>query len=98
MMCTCEITDQPGQCQRSALQIQMTDSASHILYTKKDTSKWNFAFTMEDYDKMEVCFESEGDGRIPDLLVILHKKHGLRVKNQDEIAKVEEPKSLELAF
>lgn len=59
----------------------MIDFVSYILYIKKDISKWNFVFIMEDYDKMEVCFESEGDGRIFDLFVILYKKYGLRVKN-----------------
>lgn len=55
-----------------------------------------FAFTIEDYDMFEVCFESKGTGRIPDQLVILDMKHGVEAKNYEEIAKVEKLKPLEV--
>ncbi|KAK2104478.1 hypothetical protein P7K49_018334 [Saguinus oedipus] len=67
-----------------ALHIAITDSAGHILYSKEDATKGKFAFTTEDYDMFEVCFESKGTGRIPDQLVILDMKHGVEAKNYEE--------------
>lgn len=78
------------------LLFQITDSAGHILYSKEDATKGKFAFTTEDYDMFEVCFESKGTGRIPDQLVILDMKHGVEAKNYEEIAKVEKLKPLEV--
>nr|KAF6487925.1 transmembrane p24 trafficking protein 10 [Rousettus aegyptiacus] len=75
---------------------EITDSAGHILYSKEDATKGKFAFTTEDYDMFEVCFESKGTGRIPDQLVILDMKHGVEAKNYEEIAKVEKLKPLEV--
>ncbi|ERE73513.1 transmembrane protein Tmp21-like protein [Cricetulus griseus] len=63
----------------------ITDSAGHILYAKEDATKGKFAFTTEDYDMFEVCFESKGTGRIPDQLVILDMKHGVEAKNYEEV-------------
>ncbi|EPQ18531.1 Transmembrane emp24 domain-containing protein 10 [Myotis brandtii] len=74
----------------------ITDSAGHILYSKEDATKGAFAFTTEDYDMFEVCFESKGTGRLPDQLVILDMKHGVEAKNYEEIAKVEKLKPLEV--
>ena len=36
------------------------DTNSHVLYKKQDAQKGKFAFTTDDYDMFEVCFESEG--------------------------------------
>ena len=36
----------------------MTDSKGHVLYNKEDAEKGKFAFTTEEYDMFEVCFES----------------------------------------
>lgn len=80
----------------SHLFYEITDSAGHILYSKEDATKGKFAFTTEDYDMFEVCFESKGTGRIPDQLVILDMKHGVEAKNYEEIAKVEKLKPLEV--
>uniref|UniRef100_A0A8C9PFZ7 GOLD domain-containing protein n=1 Tax=Spermophilus dauricus TaxID=99837 RepID=A0A8C9PFZ7_SPEDA len=44
----------------------------------------------------EVCFESNGTGRIPDQLVILDMKHGVEAKNYKEMAKVEKLRPLEV--
>uniref|UniRef100_A0A8B9DHD9 Transmembrane p24 trafficking protein 10 n=1 Tax=Anser cygnoides TaxID=8845 RepID=A0A8B9DHD9_ANSCY len=78
---------------------KITDSAGHILYAKEDATKGKFAFTTEDYDMFEACFESKlpvGTGRMPDQLVILDMKHGVEAKNYEEIAKVEKLKPLEV--
>lgn len=36
----------------------MTDSKGHVLYNKDDATKGKFAFTTEEYDMFEICFES----------------------------------------
>uniref|UniRef100_H3BVV1 Transmembrane p24 trafficking protein 10 n=1 Tax=Tetraodon nigroviridis TaxID=99883 RepID=H3BVV1_TETNG len=76
--------------------LQITDSSSHTLYSKEDATKGKFAFTTEDYDMFEVCFESKCTGRVPDQLVNLDMKHGVEAKNYEEIAKVEKLKPLEV--
>ena len=38
---------------------QVTDSKNHVLYNKEDAKKGKFAFTTEEYDMFEVCFESK---------------------------------------
>lgn len=91
-----EITDQSGGAGGLRTHLKITDSAGHILYAKEDATKGKFAFTTEDYDMFEVCFESKGTGRIPDQLVILDMKHGVEAKNYEEIAKVEKLKPLEV--
>lgn len=90
-----EVSEQPS----IKTHLKITDSAGHILYAKEDASKGKFAFTTEDYDMFEVCFESRypmGTGRFPDQLVILNMKHGVEAKNYEEIAKVEKLKPLEV--
>ncbi|XP_033263497.1 transmembrane emp24 domain-containing protein 10 isoform X1 [Orcinus orca] len=79
-----EITDQSGGAGGLRTHLKITDSAGHILYSKEDATKGKFAFTTEDYDMFEVCFESKGTGRIPDQLVILDMKHGVEAKNYEE--------------
>uniref|UniRef100_A0A6I8RL23 Transmembrane emp24-like trafficking protein 10 (yeast) n=1 Tax=Xenopus tropicalis TaxID=8364 RepID=A0A6I8RL23_XENTR len=74
--------------------LNITDSAGHILYSKEDASKGKFAFTTEEYDMFEVCFDSAG--RVPDQMVNLIMKHGVEAKNYEEIAKVEKLKPLEV--
>ncbi|XP_077366750.1 transmembrane emp24 domain-containing protein 10 [Festucalex cinctus] len=79
--------------------LKITDSAGHLLYSKDDATKGKFAFTTEDYEMFEVCFESKspmGTGRVQDQLVKLDMKHGVEAKNYEEIAKVEKLKPLEV--
>ncbi|KAE8586035.1 hypothetical protein XENTR_v10021530 [Xenopus tropicalis] len=81
------------------VRLKITDSAGHILYSKEDASKGKFAFTTEEYDMFEVCFDSKlpaGAGRVPDQMVNLIMKHGVEAKNYEEIAKVEKLKPLEV--
>ena len=40
---------------------QVTDSTGHVLYKKDEAVKGKFAFTTDDYDMYEICFESEGN-------------------------------------
>lgn len=94
-----EIGAPPGSSSGPSANLKITDSAGHILYAKEDATKGKFAFTTEDYDMFEACFESKlpvGTGRMPDQLVILDMKHGVEAKNYEEIAKVEKLKPLEV--
>ncbi|XP_075569274.1 transmembrane emp24 domain-containing protein 10 [Pelecanus crispus] len=94
-----EIDAPPGSSTGPSANLKITDSAGHILYAKEDATKGKFAFTTEDYDMFEACFESKlpvGTGRMPDQLVILDMKHGVEAKNYEEIAKVEKLKPLEV--
>uniref|UniRef100_A0A8D0GWK6 GOLD domain-containing protein n=1 Tax=Sphenodon punctatus TaxID=8508 RepID=A0A8D0GWK6_SPHPU len=78
---------------------QVTDSSGHLLYSKDDAKKGKFAFTTEDYEIYEVCFESRaqpGTVRVPDHLITLNIQHGVEARNYEEIAKVEKLKPLEL--
>ncbi|XP_067834977.1 uncharacterized protein [Heptranchias perlo] len=36
----------------------VTDSSGHILYSKEEATKGKIAFTTDDYDMFEICFES----------------------------------------
>ncbi|KPP60261.1 transmembrane emp24 domain-containing protein 10-like, partial [Scleropages formosus] len=90
-----EVSEQPN----TKTNLKITDSSGHILYSKEDATKGKFAFTTEDYDMFEVCFESrfpKGTGRVPDQIVNLDMKHGVEAKNYEEIAKVEKLKPLEV--
>uniref|UniRef100_A0A8I5T0V7 GOLD domain-containing protein n=1 Tax=Pongo abelii TaxID=9601 RepID=A0A8I5T0V7_PONAB len=87
---TYEISDQSGGTGSLCSHLKITDSAGHIFYYKENATKGKFAFTTEDYDMFEVCFESKGTGRIPDQLVILDMKHGVEVKNYKEIITLKE--------
>ncbi|XP_069779355.1 transmembrane emp24 domain-containing protein 10 [Narcine bancroftii] len=78
---------------------QVTDSSGHILYSKEEASKGKFAFTTDDYDMFEICFESRlptGHFRVPDQMIILNTKHGVEAKNYEDIAKAEKLKPLEV--
>ncbi|XP_067838004.1 uncharacterized protein, partial [Heptranchias perlo] len=77
----------------------VTDSSGHILYSKEEATKGKFAFTTDDYDMFEICFESRlppGHFRVPDQLIILNTKHGVEAKNYEDIAKAEKLKPLEV--
>ncbi|XP_048340579.1 transmembrane emp24 domain-containing protein 10 [Sphaerodactylus townsendi] len=94
-----EVAPPPGSATGASADLKITDSAGHTLYAKEDATKGKFAFTTEDYDMFEACFESKlpvGTGRMPDQLVTLNMKHGVEAKNYEEIAKVEKLKPLEL--
>lgn len=68
-------------------QFKITDSTNHILRTMDNETKKMFAFNMEDYDMFEVCFESKRAGQIADLLMTLDIKHGVEMKNHEEMSK-----------
>lgn len=89
-----EMSDGPGQ--RASLKV--TDSKGHVLYQKEEASKGKFAFTTEEYDMFEICFEThmQGGGQGADREVFLSLKHGVEAKNYQDIAKAEKLKPLEV--
>jgi len=73
----------------------VTDTRGHTLYKKEDVSKGKFAFTTDEYDMFEVCFETvKGHGQARE--VKLDMKHGVEARNYDDIAKAEKLKPMEL--
>uniref|UniRef100_A0A8C5MIQ1 GOLD domain-containing protein n=1 Tax=Leptobrachium leishanense TaxID=445787 RepID=A0A8C5MIQ1_9ANUR len=90
-----EVAEQQG----IASFLVVTDSSQHILYSKEHAKKGKFAFTTDDFDVYEVCFESKSQTenmRFPDQLVVLDVKHGVEAKNYEDLAKAEKLKPLEV--
>ncbi|XP_053305673.1 transmembrane emp24 domain-containing protein 10-like isoform X2 [Spea bombifrons] len=87
-----EVSEQPGL----SSNLMVRDSSGHILYSKEEAKKGKFAFTTDDYDVYEVCFESKGNLKLPDQLIILDVKHGVEAKNYEALAKAEKLKPLEV--
>ncbi|XP_060557513.1 transmembrane emp24 domain-containing protein 10-like [Ruditapes philippinarum] len=89
-----ELSDGPGQ----KTNLAVTDSKGHTLYSKEDAHKGKFAFTTEEYDMFEVCFESKmiAGGQGSDREVSLDMKHGVEAKSYDDLAKAEKLKPLEV--
>merc|ERR1739838_416966 len=73
----------------------VTDNRGHTLYKKDDITKGKFAFTTDEYDMFEVCFETvKGHGQAREVSLIM--KHGVEAKNYDDLAKAEKLKPMEL--
>ncbi|NP_001079753.1 transmembrane p24 trafficking protein 10 like L homeolog precursor [Xenopus laevis] len=89
-----EVSEQPGL----TCDLKVTDSIGHILYSKEEAKKGKFAFTTDDYDVYEVCFESKSasDMGFTDQLIVLDIKHGVEAKNYEDVAKTEKLKPLEV--
>ncbi|MEE6516434.1 hypothetical protein FKM82_025895 [Ascaphus truei] len=80
-----DVTEQTGLTSH----LRVTDSAGHILYSKEEAKKGKFAFTTDDYDVYEVCFESKavsGTFRFTDQLITLDVKHGVEAKNYEDVS------------
>ncbi|XP_077995803.1 transmembrane emp24 domain-containing protein 10-like [Glandiceps talaboti] len=89
-----ELSDAPGQ----KTLLHVGDSNGHTLYTKEDASKGKFAFTTDDYDIFDVCFQSKmiAGGRGADREVTINIKKGVEAKTYDDIAKAEKLKPMEV--
>lgn len=90
-----ELTEAPGQ----TAVLKVTDSKGHVLYNRESAEHGKFAFTTEEYDMFEVCFESHmqrGAGGGPDREVYLNMKHGVEAKSYEDIAKAEKLKPMEV--
>ncbi|XP_074662151.1 transmembrane emp24 domain-containing protein 10-like [Tubulanus polymorphus] len=89
-----EFQEMPGQ----KGSIHITDSKSHTLFKKEDASKGKFAFTTEEYDMFQVCFETKmiAGGQGADREVFIDMKHGVEAKDYGNLAKAEKLKPLEV--
>merc|ERR1711942_257414 len=83
------------KCLKEEIHKDVPDTRGHTLYKKEDVSKGKFAFTTDEYDMFEVCFETvKGHGQARE--VKLDMKHGVEARNYDDIAKAEKLKPMEL--
>ncbi|ESO12569.1 hypothetical protein HELRODRAFT_143881, partial [Helobdella robusta] len=78
--------------------LKVVDSKGHFLYNKEDAEKGKFAFTTEEFDMFEICFESHVPHGVHglDREVSLTVKRGVEAKNYADIAKAEKLKPMEL--
>lgn len=89
-----ELSEAPGQ----KTNLHVSDSKGHTLYNKDDASKGKFAFTTEEYEMFEVCFETKmpHGGQGADREVFINMKHGVEAKDYADVAKAQKLKPLEV--
>ncbi|CAH8436891.1 unnamed protein product [Schistosoma rodhaini] len=76
--------------------IKVRDVKKHILYQRDNIRNGKFAFTTEDFDLFEVCFESQPDNTETEQEVFLNIKHGTEAKDFDKMAKAEKLQPIEV--
>ena len=81
--------------------MEVVDSKNHILYNKDEAVRGKFAFTTDEYDVFQICFETkvaEGSQASTPLAKEVHinVKHGVEAKDYENLAKAEKLKPLEL--
>ena len=85
--------------------LDVKDTKGHTLYNKEDAMKGKFAFTTEEYDVFEICFETKAaHGEQQQHLSAQHTtkevsikiKHGVETKDYDALAKANKLKPLEV--
>ncbi|CAF3517334.1 unnamed protein product [Rotaria sp. Silwood1] len=96
-----DITDRPGL----PTHLEVKDTKGHILYNKEDAIKGKFAFTTEEFDIFDVCFETKLlhgqqqhhlSSQHTTKQVTIHIKHGVETKDYDALAKANKLKPLEI--
>lgn len=67
---------------------QVTSSNGHTLFSKEDAAKGKFAFTTEDNDVFEICFDNQlvSGGHAPDREVYLDVKRGVEAKSYEGVS------------
>nr|AAW26897.1 SJCHGC00879 protein [Schistosoma japonicum] len=75
---------------------EVRDVKKHILYQRDNIKSGKFAFTTEDFDLFEVCFESQPDNTDHEQEVFLNIKHGTEAKDFDKMAKAEKLQPIEV--
>lgn len=81
--------------------LQVVDSKNHFLYNKEEAVKGKFAFTTDEYDVFQICFETHITHEIhsseqTEKEVNIQLKHGVEAKDHENLAKVEKLKPLEI--
>ena len=85
--------------------LEVKDTKGHTLYNKEEATKGRFAFTTEEFDIFDICFET----KVPhsqqkqhlsadhtNKHVTLKLKHGVETKDYDALAKANKLKPLEV--
>lgn len=78
--------------------LHVGDSKGHTLYNKEEAEEGKFAFTTDDYDTFEICFQT----KIPPGMrgvereVFLDVKRGVEAKSYEDLAKSEKLKPMEV--
>lgn len=80
--------------------LQILDSKGNKLYGKEDAQKGKFAFSVDEYEMIEICFETKfevqyGHAPPPPREVTFQIRHGVEAKNYEDIAKAEKLKPME---
>lgn len=89
-----EVQELPGQ----KVDIEVTDSKGHRLYSKEEADNGKFVFNTEDYDVYEMCFIS----RVPPTQrgiqqeVTINTKHGVEAKSYEALGEAAKLKPLEI--
>lgn len=70
--------------------LEVVDSKNHILYNKDDATKGKFAFTTDEYDVFQVCFETRVQQEMhntENLIKEVHLsvKHGVEAKDYENV-------------
>ncbi|OWA50873.1 Transmembrane emp24 domain-containing protein 10 [Hypsibius exemplaris] len=76
------------------------DSKGHKLYGKEDAQKGKFAFSVDEYEMIDICFETKteipyGHAPPPPREITFTIRHGVEAKNYEDIAKAEKLKPME---
>ncbi|XP_042294827.1 transmembrane emp24 domain-containing protein 10-like isoform X3 [Sceloporus undulatus] len=85
VMVTGEYEVSPG----TSIDLKVTDSVGHLLYSKDDAKKGQLSFITEDCDIYEICFRSRGrpgNSQVPDQLVTLNIKRGVEARNYKHVS------------
>ena len=73
--------------------LEVLDSKGHLLYNKEEAAKGKFAFTTDEYDVFQICFETRilqevrgTDGLTKEVHIDI--KHGVEAKDYENVTKI----------
>lgn len=78
--------------------LRVTDSKGHILYSKDEAENGKFVFNTEDFDVFEICFVSRIPTNQHGIMqeVTLNTKHGVEAKSYEALGEAAKLKPLEI--
>ena len=81
--------------------LKVTDTKDQTLFSKESAETGKFAFTLDDYDMFNICFQSKSTGggisrQVEDINVKVNVKRGVEAKSYGDLAKAEKLKPMEL--
>ena len=71
--------------------LEVLDSKGHILYNKEDATKGKFAFTTDEYDVFQICFETKVSQDAPGTENLIKEvdidvKHGIEARDYENVS------------